>query len=767
MANFNTGDKRYINRGLYITSTNTLIKKEPNSPGTNHIADVTDTTMCPLTVAIPAHPTGIAAVEFAPDSCGTYIRITWIETTGATYYRVIATIDTVETDYVQTGGTSIDLPFSGSSCTEVKVAACNQQGCSIYQPLTVNISNSITTAPVTPESFDVEIYDEGNDHFTCIGSWKDTNCALYYEYAGHLSFEQITIQDTISDFYTGVSAGISTSSIQPRVRACNSFGCSSWVIFGDANRYPPNRPTATFINISGFTLSWNAPYAPNYSVTGYKVYRNGSLYSTEGVSTLSIVITGESNYSTAKWTVAATLSGTSDSPQSAYVSVTLYQSDATPPTAPKNLFSQNIENTEFKLYWTASTDNVEVASYKIFLDGTLYEAINGSYTNRLIIGLTKNTTYAVTMQAIDTSGNTSILSASLSVTTLNLIAGIPDPPTGLSSSNITNTTFDLSWNTPGDDGGSAITGYRIFKGAVQFAAVGVINSYNITGQTANATNDWSLKAVNANGDSVLSSVLSVTQTNHAGFTSYESTSNSSGTGCTSVMDSVRWHDGAGATPVDGDIIYNSDTTGDIYLGGDAEKADEGRNHYKISDLGVVSASGACGADGTAPLTPTDLAVDNMTTTSFRLHWTSNGDNVGITGHNIYKDSVLHADTATDDAFYAVSGLSSSDDSLWEVEAYDAAGNKSAKVGLDVKVGRKSVQISTTSSSTSSGACSLSTAETKYFEGSLPAPDINDHIYENLSGSTLFNGGNNYWKFTDNGSSSKIDGLGKVIDSVIC
>ena len=89
--------------------------------------------------------------------------------------------------------------------------------------------------------------------------------------------------------------------------------------------------------------------------------------------------------------------------------------DTQPPTVPGNLTATNITQTSADLNWTASTDNVGVDHYNVYVDGTL----NGTTTtlNYTVSGLSPNTTYNMSVTAEDAAGNESA-AASVSVTTL-------------------------------------------------------------------------------------------------------------------------------------------------------------------------------------------------------------------------------------------------------------------------------------------------------------------------------------------------------------
>lgn len=102
--------------------------------------------------------------------------------------------------------------------------------------------------------------------------------------------------------------------------------------------------------------------------------------------------------------------------------------DTTPPTTPLNLAATNITGGSATITWTASTDNIAVTGYNIYVNGILY---GSSGTNSInISGLNPNTTYQVTVVATDAAGNISPTSAPLDFTTTNI------PPSGGSSNEL-------------------------------------------------------------------------------------------------------------------------------------------------------------------------------------------------------------------------------------------------------------------------------------------------------------------------------------------
>ena len=89
--------------------------------------------------------------------------------------------------------------------------------------------------------------------------------------------------------------------------------------------------------------------------------------------------------------------------------------DTTAPTTPTGLAASAPTSSSLTLSWSASTDNIGVAGYRVYRDGTLAASPGG--TSVSITGLSAGVPYSFTVSALDVAGNVSALSAPLSVTT--------------------------------------------------------------------------------------------------------------------------------------------------------------------------------------------------------------------------------------------------------------------------------------------------------------------------------------------------------------
>jgi chitodextrinase len=221
---------------------------------------------------------------------------------------------------------------------------------------------------------------------------------------------------------TGVVSGTVTGGpYTSTIAATNSAGSSSavtitWNITADT--MAPSTPTglsATALGYDTFKLSWSAA-TDNVGVTSYQVECDGSVVTTESpITTTSNLLTGLTPGAIYLVNVRAGDAAGNWSAWSTPLAVTLL-ADTTVPTAVSNLNYATVSSDSAALVWTGASDNVGVAGYQIYRNGTLV-GTTGPVTSFVDTALTANTTYSYTVVAFDGAGNLSTSSSSLSVTT--------------------------------------------------------------------------------------------------------------------------------------------------------------------------------------------------------------------------------------------------------------------------------------------------------------------------------------------------------------
>ena len=166
----------------------------------------------------------------------------------------------------------------------------------------------------------------------------------------------------------------------------------------------------------------------------------------------------------------------------------------------------------------ADDDGLTSVSYSyqwVSNDGTadtdIQDATSSTYT--LVDGDAGNT-IKVKVSFTDDNGNAETLTSSA---TAAVAAAVPGAPTGLTATASGPTGIGLSWNTPADDGGGAITGYRIemsTDGSNWSDQVASTNStsttYSHTGLTLGDTRHYRVSAINPAGTGPVSNVASAT-----------------------------------------------------------------------------------------------------------------------------------------------------------------------------------------------------------------------------------------------------------------
>ena len=177
-----------------------------------------------------------------------------------------------------------------------------------------------------------------------------------------------------------------------------------------------------------------------------------------------------------------------------YMNFTFTDSQA--PTVPTGLTATAVSNNQINLSWTASTDNVGVAGYKIFRDGNhISTTTNTTFSS---IGLNPSTQYSYTVSAFDAAGNNTAQCASANATTQGgTDTTAPTVPTGLAATAVSTSQINLSWTASSDNVG--VTGYKIYRGGTQIATTSG-TTFSNTGLSASTLYSYTVAAYDAAGN---------------------------------------------------------------------------------------------------------------------------------------------------------------------------------------------------------------------------------------------------------------------------
>jgi len=181
--------------------------------------------------------------------------------------------------------------------------------------------------------------------------------------------------------------------------------------------------------------------------------------------------------------------------------------DTEAPSVPSGLTVTNTTTYSIDLSWTASTDNIGVSSYDVYVDGNLEAST--SNVNYTITGLSSNITYDLTVSARDIADNVSPQSAPLTVVTQEDTEA-PSVPMNIVISDETDVSFKITWDPSTDN--TEVIHYNIYIDNIFHDMIN-ISSYTIYELTASTTYSVTLEAVDGlNNTSAQSAPVNATTT---------------------------------------------------------------------------------------------------------------------------------------------------------------------------------------------------------------------------------------------------------------
>ena len=339
--------------------------------------------------------------------------------------------------------------------------------------------------------------------------------------------------------------------------------------------------------------------------------------------------------------------------------------------------------TSISIGWTASTDNVGVTGYRLFLAGSAVgTAATTSYT---FTGLTCGTSYTVGVDAYDAAGNHSAQATTSISTSACPDTTPPSTPGSFVVTGSTQTSISVSWAASSDNVG--VTGYGVYSNGTLVGSP-TSTSYTLSGLTCGTSYTVAVDAVDAAGNRSAKASVSAS-TSACPDTTAPSVPGGLAVGTrTATSVALSWSASSDNVGVSGYGVYSNGTLvgspsstsytlsgltcGTSYtVAVDAVDAAGNR-----SAKATVTASTSACPDTTAPTVPGSFVVTGSTQTSISVSWAASSDNVGVTGYGVYSNGTLvGSPTATS---YTVSGLSCGTLYSVAVDAVDAAGNRSAK-----------------------------------------------------------------------------------------
>lgn len=351
-------------------------------------------------------------------------------------------------------------------------------------------------APSIPAELKVGPSEAGEVIFSWVPSHDNVGVSLYRIYRDGSQIGKTSASSVTGTSYLDRNL-VAGSSHQYQTSACDVAGnCSSlslilYALAGGSNgtdSLSPSIPAALVTNgstVESISLTWQAS-TDNVAVLAYEIWRNGTRINTSaGTSYVDTGLAAATEYS---YTVRAfDAAGNSSAPGDEVRASTLSPVSAvdnTAPTSPGGLVISQSTVSSLSLSWTASSDNVAVTGYELYLNGVVV-GISAS-TAYTFVGLNTSTSYNLSLKAFDASGNKSSISAVVSASTADA-SGAPS----ISAANIVANVITVNGSSFGQRGQAAPIKFEDFDAQSTGATPASIGYTNYGGFGGSTTVDQS------------------------------------------------------------------------------------------------------------------------------------------------------------------------------------------------------------------------------------------------------------------------------------
>jgi len=511
---------RSVSFGLLTTALGSALLAAPgvaSAASLQQVSNLVASTALTANATAPSTPTGLLSVNVTSDT----VNLAWSAAPGkvkAASYQVFNGGTPAATVPRNAATISGLLANTSYSFTVRALDAAGNASAASSALVVKTLSTSDTTPPTAPKGLSA-----GNVSSTgvtlCWSPSTDRVGVAAYDVASGVTHAGST-NSTCAAVSNLLPSRTYTFSVKARDVSGNSSAQSESVMvttLATTDVTAPSAPTnLTWTNVGGtVTLTWTAS-TDDVGVIAYDLYF-GSFY-LGAFGETSIVMMGFKTGTPYTFSVKARDAAGNTSVASNTTTVLLGATqDTTPPSTPSSVTASSVTTSSMTIRWTASTDNSgTVVMYQVFTNGTAATNTFGT-TSANLTGLTANTSYTITVTALDAANNVS--SPSTAITAWTLIGGTtdttpPSTPTGLMSLSVTDTTAVLTWNASTD--GNGVAGYDVYNGTA-LAGSATIPSISVTGLSASTTYSFTVKARDTSGNvSAASTAYSVSTTSATG-----------------------------------------------------------------------------------------------------------------------------------------------------------------------------------------------------------------------------------------------------------
>ena len=429
-------------------------------------------------------------------------------------------------------------------------------------------------------------------------------------------------------------------------------------------------------------LNWEKS-SDNTGIAGYKLYRNNRFI--QAVETSFYSDTSVAPSTSYKYGISAFDEAGNESKTSTGVTVkTPRPPDTKGPTAPSGLKPDAVSHTAIELVWKPSRDDTGIKEYIVYRNGTpLKPVARPSFSDKKLKPASQ---YNYHIVAMDFAGNASEPSPTLSITTKKPPDTTPPTiPETIDTRIISHREITLQW-TPSTDN-EAVHLYNLYRNGTLIATT-VEPEFSDTDLKALTEYVYSVSAIDTAGnESAKSKLKKIKTTEPPDIQAPSVTGNIKVRAASPTHINISWDQSVDNKKVAGYLLYRNNTriasTDKLYYSDEELKPlttysysiisyDEAGNKSKPST--VVSIKTPEPPDTKAPGKPGEPEHVTITPEAVELRWDAATDNTGVTGYNIYRNSVLVQTVSK--THCSDTGLIPSSPYSYFITAFDKAGNES-------------------------------------------------------------------------------------------
>ena len=330
-----------------------------------------------------------------------------------------------------------------------------------------------TEAPSVPAEVKATDVTETTAKLTWSEATDNVGVAGYNVYVNEAKVNDTLVTGTeysLTDLTAATEYSVTVTAVDA---AENESAKSEAVVFtteAEKDTEAPTAPTevkATEVTETTAKVTWSEA-TDNVGVVGYNVYLNETKVNDTLVTGTEYALTELTEATEYAVRVTAVDAAENESARSEAATFTTLKKeepkDTEAPSVPTAVAAADITQTTAKVTWDASTDNVGVVGYNVYVNEAKVNASPVTVTEYDLTGLTEATEYTVRVTAVDAAENESARSEAVTFTTLEAEeetdTEAPTAPAEVKATEVTETTAKLTWNEATDNVG--VAGYNVY-----------------------------------------------------------------------------------------------------------------------------------------------------------------------------------------------------------------------------------------------------------------------------------------------------------------